>query len=985
MPPECGAAEDPLPCFFYRQAVLPLAAASLRGQLSWPADADGDARAELLQQRLTSELAELQEAVRAPYVSAAIAYTSDYFTEVLRKPFGERAAATVHDYLMRACGRPAPFGWFGAVGVGAAAGDHADLASQRWSYHTIPSARLLAEQARRAVELDPAGFTYTINPLCSRGDGEIRYLASKTPGSNAPQYVSAPMNNVLAAVIESAALPVSWESLVKVVQRSRETSPEHTEAFLHSLIAWDLLVPSAVRRAISPSGSGPASALNACAPLSGNFRPSDPAIPFFRKQESTLFVSSTARLNLPPSSMATLTAAADVLRRLCPPPAVDRLASFTRRFQQRFEDATVPLKLALSDEAGLGYGADVWDVGAASGLRAIGRPHIDRSQGEASREQYLFERVLDSMARQPSTLDLTDEDVEKLAAPGSARFPLSYAICATLLPADPDSQVTFRLDRVVGPSGARLLSRFWPHAEVRALGERHAQEEERAANGATLAEVIFAPGDALDMACRPNFYGHHIDCHGWDSTGTRLALDDLFLSVVNGQLILSSRTLGAEVLPRITSAHNYALVHYPRAYRLLGDLQGQGAAADVSWRWGPLAEAPHLPQVRWRGVTLVPRRWRLRRAEWLQTAATQVQNAARLCSVLERRGLPRYVTYQHRDEARVVDRQSATSLISFARRARSWTSVVLSAEDTFNSSSDLGIASWRQTEIVVPLVNPAARPKSRPAVRVHPPRTALPPGSDWIYLKLYGTPAALDSVLASAVRAIIAGLRDEGLLTAWYYIRYTDPQPHLRIRVLAPGAVPRLTDLLAAKTATALDSYQLWTVDMGTHRSGGQADRSAERRWATADSDIMLAHLACPGLERWQLSLASMLSVLAGTGLAAADQLRLIDGHMTRVRPAVHAWEAARRELGRRWRLWQPLVAALDDGAHQLLRDRLTERDATVRAIVRESGSPEAVRRLMHRTFNRSATVPDPIEEMALLELARRIVRQRLGRQEGIA
>nr|WP_315032763.1 thiopeptide-type bacteriocin biosynthesis protein [uncultured Chryseobacterium sp.] len=56
------------------------------------------------------------------------------------------------------------------------------------------------------------------------------------------------------------------------------------------------------------------------------------------------------------------------------------------------------------------------------------------------------------------------------------------------------------------------------------------------------------------------------------------------------------------------------------------------------------------------------------------------------------------------------------------------------------------------------------------------------PGSEWLYIKVYTGIKTADIVLEEAVIPLLQQLQDEGLIKKWFFIRYSDPQFHLRIR-----------------------------------------------------------------------------------------------------------------------------------------------------------------------------------------------------------
>lgn len=59
------------------------------------------------------------------------------------------------------------------------------------------------------------------------------------------------------------------------------------------------------------------------------------------------------------------------------------------------------------------------------------------------------------------------------------------------------------------------------------------------------------------------------------------------------------------------------------------------------------------------------------------------------------------------------------------------------------------------------------------------------PGSEWIYLKIYTGTKTADKILINDVYYIVNKLKQNDLIKKWFFIRYSDPEFHLRIRFLA--------------------------------------------------------------------------------------------------------------------------------------------------------------------------------------------------------
>jgi len=56
------------------------------------------------------------------------------------------------------------------------------------------------------------------------------------------------------------------------------------------------------------------------------------------------------------------------------------------------------------------------------------------------------------------------------------------------------------------------------------------------------------------------------------------------------------------------------------------------------------------------------------------------------------------------------------------------------------------------------------------------------PGSEWLYFKIYTGIKVADVILEEAIEPLLKILSEKKLIEKWFFIRYHDPKPHLRIR-----------------------------------------------------------------------------------------------------------------------------------------------------------------------------------------------------------
>jgi lantibiotic biosynthesis protein len=65
------------------------------------------------------------------------------------------------------------------------------------------------------------------------------------------------------------------------------------------------------------------------------------------------------------------------------------------------------------------------------------------------------------------------------------------------------------------------------------------------------------------------------------------------------------------------------------------------------------------------------------------------------------------------------------------------------------------------------------------------------PGDEWIFLKLYSNSNCWDKILTTVVVRINSLFFNNDDVKEWFFVKYSDPQPHIRLRYLVPNAEHR--------------------------------------------------------------------------------------------------------------------------------------------------------------------------------------------------
>lgn len=94
------------------------------------------------------------------------------------------------------------------------------------------------------------------------------------------------------------------------------------------------------------------------------------------------------------------------------------------------------------------------------------------------------------------------------------------------------------------------------------------------------------------------------------------------------------------------------------------------------------------------------------------------------------------------------------------------------------------------------------------------------PGDEWLYYRIYCGHSIADKLLREEIYPLLTDLKEKKLLRIWFFIRYADPEHHLRIRI-------KLTDdknsiqiiqRLGKYLSPYVNQNLIWKVELGTYQ-----------------------------------------------------------------------------------------------------------------------------------------------------------------------
>ncbi|ATB39609.1 lanthionine biosynthesis protein [Cystobacter fuscus] len=977
---------------------------------------------------------------------------------------GQKVERSLVRYFARMAGRATPFGLFAGLSVGRMDSRTRLCVSERSTLrrHTrldMDYVCALVEQVRVLPEVRDA-LLYVPNTSLYRAAGRWRYLEMRVRGRERSYHlVGVEPTPYLDATLEAARDGAKLEALAAgLVASDPEVSLEEALTYLETLVAEQLLVPT-----WAPPLTGPepvpyllegARDVPGLAPLRQclsavheTLSRMDAGAPghapeLYRELARGLEVLPTP-IELPrlfqvdtfrPVSEATLGAqvveemlrGVQVLQSITPPEGDEHLLNrFRTLFLERYENRAVPLMEALDEEGGIGFALSRGrGTGTGPLLAGFLFPGEDASGGARSRwesrHQYLLRRLEALWASGLQELVLTPEDLEAMKAPVTSPLPDAFGVVGTVVARSAQAvdqgefQVT--LEQLHGPSGALYLGRFCHgDPQLERCVREHLRAEEALRPDAVFAEIVHLPqGRMGNVICRPQLRRHDIAFLGQSGAERAecISVADLWVSVEGERVVLRSRRLGKEVIPRLSNAHNYASYGLG-VYRFLCMMQNPHRMG-LRFQWGPLGQARFLPRVVHGRTVLSLATWRVDEETLRQWRKTR--GAERFAAVQHLRArlrLPRWVRLVDEDNRLPVDLDNVLSVETFVHLVKDRS--FLQLEELFPGPDALcveGGDGHYVHEVVVPFVRQASsRGSASSALIPHAVPRRFPPGSEWLYLKLYGGSATLDRLMSGVLGDTLRHVLDSGAVDRWFFLRYEDPNVHLRLRF--HGTPARLESevwpALRAACEASLEEGTGWRVQLDTYereveRYGGPVGIELAEEIFSADSEAVLALLqAYPGDEgaevRWRMALKGMDALLEDLGLSLEDKLRVEE----RARAAFHAeFRVDKRfeeQLAQRYRResreLEALMAASPDvrgparpGLLALRRrgERLRPVVERLRQTEREGRLTVAVERLaesfLHMHVNRLLSEDQRAQELILHDFLVRLYRSRLARMK---
>jgi hypothetical protein len=358
------------------------------------------------------------------------------------------------------------------------------------------------------------------------------------------------------------------------------------------------------------------------------------------------------------------------------------LKKFADNFYERYEEREMPLLQVLDVESGIGYPVNKGDISPL--LEGYFFPNRETGQSEITWnkvQSILHKKLIDNYKENGHIVEFTEKDFDFLKENWNDLPQTISCMCEIFqqqtsfhtTPSGAERSRSAALPYIYihsagGSSAANMLGRFC-HVDnkLEEYVKEITQFEASQNSNVIYAEIVHLPESRLgNILLRPVLRDYEIPYLAKSSVPLdyQIPLSDLFISVRQGKIVLRSQRLNKEVVPRLSTAHNYSMNAMP-VYHFLCDLQTQGLRGGVGFSWGVLSqEFDFLPRAVYKNTILTLATWKVKTDDFKKLIEKQndTEIKEKVQAWRKERNIPQLVLLTEGDNELLIDFENVLSV-----------------------------------------------------------------------------------------------------------------------------------------------------------------------------------------------------------------------------------------------------------------------------------------------------------------------------------
>ncbi len=665
-----------------------------------------------------------------------------------------------------------------------------------------------------------------------------------------------------------------------------------------------------------------------------------------------------------------------------------RLSKFKEAFYKKYEEQEVPLLVALDNELGIDYKGNSEHFNAFSKL-------IDDIQweGEANyieeikldHKQHTFWNTLfhNAYIGGKKEIDLSTVDISSF--PSSIdQLPTSFSVLA--------SKVNTKiLIHSAGDNALDMIGRFTNlDKKLDTLVTDVVTKEKKYNKGCIQAEFIHLPNDRdANILTRNINRDIEIPFLTRQSENTDvILLSDIYVSLRNNQFVLRSKSHDKVVDIYNTNAHNYKYDSLP-VYEFICDVHFDNTIKGLGLNIGSanVNSFKFFPRVTYgKDIIMSPATWKfnLTDLEPIIDTKTNCFVFKKFRQFTEKYEIPKYVYLAEGDNQLLIDTENEFLIQFIYEVVKKKEKIVIIEVLEDIQGRDTRYAN----EYIIPFINPIEKTHSRynsAKVKNDNVQRKFMPGDQWLYYKVYIGIKSADIIISKVLNPLIKELKEQGLIEKWFFIRYNDPEFHLRVRFKysqkVPGAIDKVAIIFNRYIKPYMDNHCIDKVELSTYtreleRYGGELIDEAETIFYH-DSDMAIRLIQTlrennQEEKRWILCLKAIDGFFEIFNVSSKEKLEISKGLFDAFQKEFKASKNMRKQIDKKFRDHKAdIIKVMNTEIDEYLWS-ITERNEMIKGDVEKLWNIEKsflkylLNSFIHMTVNRIAISNPRMHELVV-------------------
>lgn len=479
-------------------------------------------------------------------------------------------------------------------------------------------------------------------------------------------------------------------------------------------------------------------------------------------------------------------------------PITNSILEFGNKFYHSFSDGFIPLSQVFNPYSGLKY--------STIQLKSESRLHSD-----------IMARLLTAKSKEVYLSNTKTSENNK------NQLPATFNVVFELLNCKTTGKEIVYCKCVTGTSSLNLLSRF-NHVSESVCQDIAAFEKEIYGDKIVAEVNMIAKPRASNIISSHQYYDYTIPVNTVHSENSNpIFLSDLYARFNGSGFILVSKKHQKEIIPRVTSAINYALSD-SEAYRFLADLQSQNNEVhhvNFNLNYYKNIVLPYVPRIYLEdGILLYPAQLLL-----VNDNYTLDEFKKAVLESVAKNDFSKRVTVTDKKGEIIIDIENDDHLkILFSRFTT--TNTIYVSESLYESflpaiTSEKKhyahefVASVKNTEFTA-VKNTFDIPGNP-----DPETENIPLLSNWLYFDLYCNPYAQNDILTTLYDTVLS----KETVDQFFFVRYDHPENHLRVRFNTTSQEIKehiINQINKLKTSHLIRTYKILPYEPEVYRYGGK-------------------------------------------------------------------------------------------------------------------------------------------------------------------